>query len=362
MDFLQFVRINYGPLCNMKPDAFGILLNIPDKIILSYTYSINLRKGDICMNSEWIEQLNSWHEEEQYERIAKQIEEIPASERNYELTGQLARAYNNLARYREALELLLSTASEGKEDYAWHFRLGYAYAHLAYYDKAISAFEQANRLHPEDEHVQEFLSGFRPYAQKMEQDRQRYEQEAALWKQQHGAQLPFDSFDLSDFWEESEYATENHIEPPFDEEIIRSIEQKLGYKLPASYIALMHTQNGGFPTRTDFSTAEATSWSEHHIAITSISGIGSQKAYSLTGEMGSRFMIEDWGYPDLGIVICDCPSAGHDVVMLDYRFCGPSGEPAVVHVDQEGGYEITYLAPNFEAFICGLVNAEEFDL
>lgn len=124
----------------------------------------------------------------------------------------------------------------------------------------------------------------------------------------------------------------------------------------------MNTQNGGIPALTVFPTKEATSWAEDHIAISSLMGIGHDKIYALAGELGSRFMIEDWGYPDLGIVICDCPSAGHDVVMLDYRFCGPEGEPCVVHVDQENDYEITYLAPNFEAFIRGLVDEDTYDL
>jgi hypothetical protein len=75
--------------------------------------------------------------------------------------------------------------------------------------------------------------------------------------------------------------------------------------------------------------------------------------------LGSSFMIEEWGYPNIGIVICDCPSAGHDVVMLDYRLCGPEGEPSVVHVDQENDYEITYLAPDFETFVRGLVDEED---
>lgn len=141
-----------------------------------------------------------------------------------------------------------------------------------------------------------------------------------------------------------------------------TIEKELGYKLPASYIQLMNTQNGGIPTLTVFPTKEATSWAEDHISISSIMGIGHDKIYALAGELGSRFMIEDWGYPDLGIVICDCPSAGHDVVMLDYRFYGPEGEPCVVHVDQENDYEITYLAPNFEAFIRGLVDEDTYDL
>ncbi|MEY9093918.1 hypothetical protein ABH899_002527 [Paenibacillus sp. RC84] len=56
-----------------------------------------------------------------------------------------------------------------------------------------------------------------------------------------------------------------------------------------------------------------------------------------------------------------CLSAGHDVVMLDYRACGREGEPEIVHVDQEDDYEITFLADNFEAFIRGLVSDEEYD-
>ena len=42
---------------------------------------------------------------------------------------------------------------------------------------------------------------------------------------------------------------------------------------------------------------------------------------------------------------------GHDMIFLDYSDCGPEGEPCVVHIDQEGGYEITYLADNFKDFV-----------
>ena len=93
---------------------------------------------------------------------------------------------------------------------------------------------------------------------------------------------------------------------------------------------------------------------DEYSLVTGIMGIGRTKPYSLCGEVGSNFMKEEWGYPDIGICIADCPSAGHDMIMLDYRECGKNGEPKVVHVDQGSDYKITFLADNFEAFIKGL--------
>jgi hypothetical protein len=72
-------------------------------------------------------------------------------------------------------------------------------------------------------------------------------------------------------------------------------------------------------------------------------------------------MIEEWGYPAIGIYICDCPSAGHDMVLLDYSNCGKDGEPEVVHIDQEDNYRKIFLAKDFETFIKGLKSEDEFD-
>lgn len=171
----------------------------------------------------------------------------------------------------------------------------------------------------------------------------------------------FKGFDLTNFWDDSDYALKEYVEAPFTAEGLTAIEQELGYKLPAAYVALMRTHNGGIPVNTRFPTNEATSWADDHVAITGILGIGRTKANSLCGEFGSPFMIEEWGYPAIGVYICDCPSAGHDMVLLDYSACGPQGEPTVAHVDQEADYAITYLAPDFETFIRGLVNDEVYD-
>ncbi len=139
-----------------------------------------------------------------------------------------------------------------------------------------------------------------------------------------------------------------------------AVEHELGYTLPASYVALMRSQNGGIPRKTRHRTKERTSWASDHIAIAGIFSIGREKPLSLCGGLGSRFWIREWGYPAIGIYFADCPSAGHDMVCLDYRKCGPGGEPQIVHVDQEWGYQITPVAESFEAFILGLQSDEVF--
>lgn len=84
-----------------------------------------------------------------------------------------------------------------------------------------------------------------------------------------------------------------------------------------------------------------------------LAAIGHTAPFSLCGELGSAFWVAEWGYPDIGVYIVDCPSAGHDMIALDYR---SPDEPAVVHVDQERDYRITVLAPDFETFVRGLVD------
>lgn len=171
----------------------------------------------------------------------------------------------------------------------------------------------------------------------------------------------FKDFDLSNFWEKSEYAAETFVSEPPTAELIGSIERELGYKLPASYIELMKNQNGGTPKNRAFPTKERTSWAEDHVAVVGIYGIGREKRYSLGGEFGGKFMMEEWGYPDIGVYIADCPSAGHDMICLDYRKNGRDGEPEVVHIDQECDYKITFLAADFEEFVKGLVNHDVYD-
>lgn len=172
---------------------------------------------------------------------------------------------------------------------------------------------------------------------------------------------PFEGFNFSDFWEQSDYATQEYVDDLPTAASIAATEATLGYKLPAAYIALIKSQNGGIPKSTSHKSETPTSWAEDRIAISGIFSIGSAKPSSLCGECGSEFWIEEWGYPNIGVYFADCPSAGHDMICLDYRACGPTGEPVVVYVDQEKEYKITVVAENFEDFIRGLYAETDSD-
>jgi len=171
----------------------------------------------------------------------------------------------------------------------------------------------------------------------------------------------FGDFDMTDFWAPSEYALEKYVGRPLDDATLRAVEAELGYKLPASYVEFMTFQNGGIPRRTSHRTGEPTSWAHDHIAITGIYSVGGEKTYSLCGQFDSRFWVDEWGYPPIGVYFADCPSAGHHMVCLDYSQCGPAGEPRVVHVDQEWDYETVVVAANFESFIRRLEDDSAFE-
>lgn len=162
---------------------------------------------------------------------------------------------------------------------------------------------------------------------------------------------------MDNFWDDGEYALENYVSEPPTDQLIREVEEELGYKLPASYIYLMKRHNGGMPKKT-FCPIDGS----FPATIEGIYGIGREKSYTLCGDMGTAFWLEEWEYPAIGIVICDTVSGGHDMVFLDYTECGRDGEPCVVDVDQESDYKKYLLANTFEEFIEKLSTAEELGL
>ena len=98
------------------------------------------------------------------------------------------------------------------------------------------------------------------------------------------------------------------------------------------------------------------------IGFTGFFGIGGNKPSSLFGKFGNEFWFNEWEYPrDIGIIIADTESGGHDMIYLDYRECGKDGEPKVSVCFQEYDYEVQVLANNFEEFIEMLISLEELE-
>ncbi|MGN9907616.1 SMI1/KNR4 family protein [Phytohabitans sp. LJ34] len=171
----------------------------------------------------------------------------------------------------------------------------------------------------------------------------------------------FPGVDMDAFWVDTEYALDAYVGAAPSTALIASVEAELGYRLPASYVALMRSHNGGMPHHACCPAPSRTTWAEDHVAVDGIMGIGRAKRYSLAGEAGSRFWIDEWAYPAIGVYFGTCPSAGHDMIAFDYRDVGPDGEPRVVHVDQEWDYRITVLAPNFVSFVQALRPESAYD-
>ena len=316
-------------------------------------------------------QLEQWNDEDEYTRCIQALNAIPEDWRNYRTAYALARALENYAIIGDhdegtlkskgdkallrAIEVLESVREEGQDKAEWNMRMAYGYQYLyGQEEKAIPYAQRWAELDPEDENAPAVIRECKAEIRK----RQRSRKKKAKFVP---GDTPFEGFDLTNFWDDNWYALKEYVSDPPSDELIASVEEELGYKLPAAYIWLMKQHNGGIPVNTCYPCDEPTCWSDDHVAITGIFGIGREKSCSLCGELGSQFMIDEWEYPAIGVAICDCPSAGHDMIFLDYRVCGPQGEPAVVHVDQENDYKITHLADSFEEFIRGLEHESLYD-
>lgn len=103
-----------------------------------------------------MERIESWNQNGEHQRIADEIEALPADERSPQLVSLLARAYNNLAHgedtapLQKAIDLLQSVEDVLHDDPEWNFRMGYAYYYLDQEGPALRYFERALEGEPED--------------------------------------------------------------------------------------------------------------------------------------------------------------------------------------------------------------------
>ena len=137
--------------------------------------------------SEWLSQLEQWHEENAYQKIIDCLESRSKTQAlDYGLTCQLARAYNNLAdldqpeakaQLARAEELLRSVSEEGAEDPLWHYRLGYSLFYQDREEEALACFERTLELCPSDEDARAFIQECKKYIAARACSPEMYEQE-----------------------------------------------------------------------------------------------------------------------------------------------------------------------------------------
>lgn len=152
---------------------------------------------------------------------------------------------------------------------------------------------------------------------------------------------------MFDIWDNSQYSREHYIGRLVTDADIAAAEEQLGYRLPDAYKNLVKEQNGGILKKNVVSFDET---EEYYVE--GLYGIDPKVENSMLSEQfGTRFWIEEWEYPEVGVVLADTPSAGHDLFFLDYSKCGKDGEPSVVLIDQEFDFARTPIADSFEEFL-----------
>ncbi len=304
-----------------------------------------------------------------YNMTVRLLESILPETRSAEEAAFLGMAYhaksyfspNNTAGRKKAVDTIMAVDGEGNAD--WHYALSYV-LHVSDPASSVKHLEKVLSLGETCYSAYELKAKIENRLEQIKRDR-RIRDEVVKNNAHKTSHSPFKDFDGSSFWNDSEYALENYVSPvASDAEFTERAEEAYaltGYKLPLSYLKFMRMHNGGKPNRSFHKTESPTIWSDEGVAIEGFYAIGEDRTYSLLSGFGSRFRIEDWNYPDIGVYIADTPTAGHDMIALDYRFCGPEGEPAVVHVAQEDWFAITFIAKDFETFINGLETPEDED-
>jgi hypothetical protein len=155
-----------------------------------------------------------------------------------------------------------------------------------------------------------------------------------------------------EFWTGGTYG----VQPPLTAEAVRHAEEVLGVRLPEALLELLRVQNGGtvVSERSAFPTDEETSWAPDHVPFDSLMGIGTAgRALTL---LDTPYLVREWGLPSPVVLLT---GDGHTWVALDYRECGPDGEPSVVWLDVDEEAELT-LAPDFRSFLDELVSDAVF--
>ncbi|MGE7386523.1 SMI1/KNR4 family protein [Streptomyces sp. NPDC004126] len=156
------------------------------------------------------------------------------------------------------------------------------------------------------------------------------------------------------FWGEGRYG----VQPPLTDAAVQDAERQLGVRLPASLLEILRVQNGGVVSQrwNAFPTDVPTSWSEDHVPLDEMMGIG--RAEGRLSLLDTTYLVEEWGLPSPLVLLS---GDGHCWIALDYRACGEHGEPSLIWLDVDDGTQLL-LAADFQTFAERLRAAAPLDL
>lgn len=106
---------------------------------------------------------------------------------------------------------------------------------------------------------------------------------------------------------------------PATGERIREIEEHLGVRLPDDYRDLLRTTGGGnLDEEHCFLPGHFGGGWPDGVLLTDIFGNGDDW-FTVDAELGSKYLTEEWGYPDVGMVLGMSESGGHDALLYNFR-------------------------------------------
>lgn len=143
---------------------------------------------------------------------------------------------------------------------------------------------------------------------------------------------------------------------PATEAAITDAERSLGVALPRELKSLLMVRNGARLRFNQFklkTKPPEQSFARKHYHVPSLPGVGGGPGDDIVTM--TALATDEWGLPE-GLV--PLFGDGHWWCCLDYRVCGPEGEPSVTHVDAGDAPDDTPvevpIAPSFAALLAGL--------
>lgn len=117
------------------------LLNIEDEELYNSFKNLN----------DLEKELEIMHKSDKHQKIIDIITNLPKEQLTYDISGRLARAYNNNGEYEKGLEILMQIKAEGEHTALWNFRAGYSCYYLQNYEEAEKYFTTCLKINPDED-------------------------------------------------------------------------------------------------------------------------------------------------------------------------------------------------------------------